>query len=198
MRQNKISCSILERSERSEHLFERKYMDKNTKGLEISIDKAKSNKLFYFVVTGTIYDPQNKKCLLLQRSKKEIAHPGLWGVTGGKLEHEDLLNNPPTKQNHDIPNWDGLVENLLAREAKEESNLDVHDPRYLGSVVFLRPDNVPVVCFKFAIKSKEGKVEIPPDFEDFAWVDADEVKGYETIGGIDEEVSKTIKLYSSE
>lgn len=55
-----------------------------------------------------------------------------------------LRTNPPTRQNHDIPNWEGLVETSLIREAKEESGLDVADPRYLESVVFLRPDNVPV------------------------------------------------------
>src|SRR4051812_2620229 len=114
--------------------------------MQISLEKAKQHKLFYFVVTGTIYNPKLKKCLILQRSKKEIAHPGLWGVTGGKLEWADLENNPPTRQNFDILDWEGLVEKLIVREAKEESGLDVEDPRYLDSVVFLRPDKVPVVC----------------------------------------------------
>jgi 8-oxo-dGTP pyrophosphatase MutT (NUDIX family) len=165
--------------------------------MNISIEKAKQNKLFYFVVTGTIYNPNLKKCLILQRSKKEIAHPGLWGVTGGKLEWMDLENNPITRLNHDIPNWEGLVEKLLFREAKEESGLDTEDPRYLGSVVFVRPDNIPVVCLQFALKTFQDKVTIIEDFEDYAWVDADEVKKYERIEGIDKEVFKTIEIYSS-
>jgi 8-oxo-dGTP pyrophosphatase MutT (NUDIX family) len=164
--------------------------------MKISIAKAKTEKLFYFVVTATIFHPKKKKCLILQRAKKEIAHPGLWGVTGGKLEWSDLENNRPTKMNHDIPNWDGLVEELIKREAKEESGLDVGDPRYIGSVVFLRPDNVPVVCFKYAVKYKGGQVKIPPEFDDFAWVDEEEIKKYDIIQGIDNEISKTIALYA--
>ena len=162
----------------------------------ISLDRAKKDKLFYFVVTGTIYHPKLKKCLILQRSKKEIAHPGLWGVVGGKLEWADLKNNPITRKNFDILDWEGLVEKLLTREAKEESGVDVYDPCYLDSVVYLRTDNVPVVCFKFAVKWKKGKVKIALEFEDFAWVDEDEVKKFQCIQGIPEEVKKTIEIYS--
>lgn len=164
---------------------------------KISIDKAKPNKLFYFVVTGIIYHPKTKKCLILQRSKTEIAHPCLWGVVGGKLEWSDLENNPPTRQNHDITDWEGLVKQLLKREAKEESSLEVTDPHYLDSVVFIRPDNVPVVCCKFAVKYKSGKVKIAPEFDDYAWVNSTEVKKYNCIQGIPSEVKKTIEIYSS-
>src|SRR5687767_9424857 len=122
--------------------------------MEISIEEAKQNKLFYVVTTGVIYNPELKKCLILQRSKKEIAHPGLWGVVGGKLEWGDLEDNKPTRMNHDIPNWEGLIETQLKREAKEESGLEVEDPRYLESVVFLRPDNVPVALFQYAVRFK--------------------------------------------
>lgn len=163
--------------------------------MDISIEKAKQNKLFYFVVTGVIYHPKLKKCLILQRSKKETAHPGLWGVTGGKLEWEDLKNNKITRMNHDIPNWQNLVEKLIEREALEESGIKVSDPRYLESVVFIRPDNVPVVCMQFAVKFKSGKVKIPKDFDDFAWVDSKEVKKYKCIKGIPEEIKQTILIY---
>lgn len=165
--------------------------------MEISLDKAKTEKLFYFVVTGTIYHSKLKKCLILQRSKTEKAHPGLWGVVGGKLEWADLRNNPISRKNFDILDWEGLVEKLLIREAKEESNLIVSDFRYLDSVVFLRPDKVPVVCIKFAVKTEDDNVQTPAEFDDFAWVDGEEVKGYQCIQGIDQEVSKTIKIFSS-
>ncbi len=163
--------------------------------IKISIKKAKPDKLFYFVSTGVIYHPKLKKCLILQRSKKETAHGGLWGVTGGKLEHSDMLNNSPRK-NHDVWDWNGLIEILAIREAKEESNLVVGDPKYLGSVVFRRPDRVPVVCTKFALKYKSGEVQVAPEFDDYKWVDSREVKNYKTIDGIDKEIAKTIKFYS--
>lgn len=163
--------------------------------IQISIEKAKSNKLFYFVVTGTIYHPEKKKCLILQRSVKEITHPGLWGVVGGKLEWQDLEDNPPTRQNFDVTDWEGLVEKLLVREAKEEASLKIGDFKYLDSVVFIRPDKVPAVCIKLAAKYLSGQVKIAPEFDSFAWVDSQEVKSYQTIQGIDKEVAKTISLY---
>ena len=164
--------------------------------MQISLDEAKSNKLFYFVVTGIVYHPEKKKCLILKRSEKEKAHPGLWGVTGGKLEWEDMENNPPTRQNHAIKDWENLVDTLLFREALEESGLMVADMRYLDNVVFLRPDNVPVVCIKCAVQYVSGEVKIAPEFDDFAWVDGEEVKNYKTIQGIAEEVAKTIEVFS--
>jgi 8-oxo-dGTP pyrophosphatase MutT (NUDIX family) len=164
--------------------------------LKISIEKAKKEKLFYFVVTGVIYRESDERCLILKRSKKEIAHPGLWTIVGGKLEWEDLKEAKITRWNHDIPNWENVVEELLFREAKEESGLQVDDPRYLSSVGFIRPDGVPVVCPKFAIKYKSGEVKIAAEFDDFAWVNSKEIKNYEIIKGIDEEIKKTIKIYS--
>jgi NADH pyrophosphatase NudC (nudix superfamily) len=107
-----------------------------------------------------------------------------------------MLNTPPNRQNHDISDWVGLLEQSLFREAEEESGLKVKDPKYLYSIVFLRPDNVPVVLLKFALKYKSGGVKIPEDFEDFAWVNAREVKSYNCIEGIGEEIKNTIKIYS--
>ncbi len=165
--------------------------------INISLENAKSEKLFYFVVTGVIYHPRLKKCLILKRSEKENAHGGLWGVTGGKLEWADLKNNPITRKNFKVLDWEGMVEQLIKREALEESGLRVDQPKYLDSVVYLRPDNVPVVCCKFGVKYIGGKVEIAPEFDDYAWVDSREVKKYKTIQGIDKEVAQTIKFFSS-
>lgn len=164
--------------------------------MEISLDKAKPNKLFYFVATGVIYHPKKKKCLILQRSKTEKAHPGLWGVVGGKLEWRDMENTQP-RQNFDVLDWDGLVEKLIEREAKEECGLKVGDAKYLGNVVFLRPDNVPVVCCKFGVLYKSGNVKLAPEFDGFAWVDPKEAKKYKCIEGIDQEIKRTIQIYRS-
>lgn len=166
--------------------------------MKISLDKAKPNKLFYFVVTGVIYNPKLKKCLILKRSEKEKAHPGLWGVIGGKLEWSDLENNQPTRQNFDILDWEDLIEKLLKREAKEECGLEVRGLKYLDNVVFLRPDKKPVVCFKFGVKYKSGEVDLAPEFDDFKWVDGKEVKTFRCIQGIDKEVAQTIDLFQTE
>jgi len=164
--------------------------------MKISLEQAKTNKLFYFVVTGIIYHPEKRKCLIIKRSQTEKAHPGLWGVTGGKLEWEDMQNTSPSRQNHEISDWENLIDSLLFREAIEESGLVVNDMRYIDNVVYLRPDDVPVVCIKCAVKYVSGEVKIPAEFSDFAWVDAEEVKKYKTIDGIAEEVKKTIEIFS--
>lgn len=163
--------------------------------MKISLERAKQNKLFYVVVTGVIYHPLKKKCLILKRSESEKAHPGLWGVVGGKLEWEDLQSNKPSRQNHDVLDWEDLIDKLLKREALEESGLAVSGLKYLDNVVFLRSDNIPVVCFKFAVKYKKGQVKIAPEFDDFAWVDASVAEKYDCIDGIANEIKKTISLY---
>lgn len=165
--------------------------------MRISLDKAKQDRLFYFVVTGTIYHPRKKKCLILKRSEKEVAHRGLWGVIGGKLEWNDLKGNPITRKNFEVLDWEDLIEKLVKREAREECGLEVGDLRYLDNVVYLRPDEVPSVCIKFAVKYKGGDVKIAPEFDDFTWVDAREVKKYKCIQGIPREVAKSINLYIS-
>lgn len=164
--------------------------------LNISLEKAKPEKLFYFVVTGVIYNPKLKKCLILKRSEKETVHPGLWGVVGGKLEWNDLRSTVMTRKNFVVYDWEGMVEKLLAREAMEESGLPVKNPKYLDSVVFIRPDGVPAVCVKFGVKTNKSKVTIPADFDDFAWVNNQEIKKYKCIQGIAKEVKNTIKLFS--
>lgn len=161
-----------------------------------SIKKAKENKLFYVVATGTIYHPLLKKCLILQRSKTEIVHPLSWGVVGGKLEWGDFSEDTMTRMNGDVPNWEGACEKLLIREAYEESGLTVSDPRYLSSVGFIRPDGIPVMCLQFAVKWEKGEVIIPSEFEAYAWVDNESVKKYETMKGIEEGILQTLNHYS--
>lgn len=113
------------------------------------------------------------------------------------MEWSDLQNSKITRMNHDIPNWESMIEQVLYREAEEESGLKVEDPRYLTSVAFVRPDGVPCICPKFAVKYKSGKVKISSEFEDYAWVNEKEVKRYSIIRGIDKEIALTISTYKS-
>ena len=111
---------------------------------------------------------------------------------GGKLEWQDLAESEITRWNYDIPNWQEAVEKLLFREAEEESGLiKVSDPKYLTSVAYVRTDGVPVVCPKFALMYKSGKVKLAPEFDDFA-LNEEEVKNYHIIKGIDKEIALTI------
>lgn len=164
------------------------------KKYRISIERAKKNKLFYFVATTTIYRKSDGRCLILKRSKKEITQPGRWSVPGGKLEYDDLKNLTFTKKDN-VAYQFNLVEKLVRRETKEECGLTIDKVTYLNDIVFVRPDNVPVVCVKFASMHKSGKVKIAPEFDDYAWVNNKEIKNYDVISNVIDEVKQTIKLF---
>lgn len=164
---------------------------------KISLKNAKENKLFYFVANVVIYRESDGRCLILKRSEKEKVHPGKYAVPGGKLEWKDLDISKPTRMNGDVFDFENAVEDLLAREAKEEAGVDIErDIKYINSVAFIRPDETPVILIKFAAKYKSGEVVLEPEaFVDYAWVNSEEVKNYDCIDGIKEEVANTIKLY---
>lgn len=164
--------------------------------MEIALNKAKAEKLFYFVATGVVYRESDQRCLILKRSPKEKVHPGKWSTVGGKLEWSDLQSNPPDfTSNHILAWWDSMAERLVKREAIEEAGVKVDNVRYLSSGVFIRPDNIPVVCLKFATKYISGKVKIAPEFDDFAWVNSEELSSYDHIGGLEIEIAQAINIY---
>lgn len=167
---------------------------------KISIEQAKPNKLFYFVTGATIYRASDGRCLIMKRSDRETVHPGKWANAGGKLEHDDLDLNNPSSIDGDVVVFEDAIPRLLGREALEESGLEIDgNERYVGSKVFVRPDGVPVVLIKFGVKYKDGDVKLEQDaFTEFAWANAEEVKEYDCIDGVAEEVAATIKAFSND
>jgi 8-oxo-dGTP pyrophosphatase MutT (NUDIX family) len=167
------------------------------KATKISIDNAKKDKLFYVVANVVIYRDSDKKCLILKRSEREIAHPNKYAVPGGKLEWKDLPLENPTRINGDILDYENTIGNLLKREAFEECGLTISDDLvYVNNVAFIRPDETPVILVKFAAKYVSGEVVLEEGaFTDCAWVSADEVMNYDCIEGIQDEVKKTIEIF---
>lgn len=95
---------------------------------KISLEKAKEDKLFYFVANVVVWRESDGRCLLLKRSESEKVHPGKWCVPGGKLEWAQLDITHPTRINGDALDFENAVEELLAREVKEEvKNYDCID-----------------------------------------------------------------------
>jgi len=163
---------------------------------KISIEKAKENQLFYFVANVVVYRASDGRCLILKRSPNEKVHPGKYCVPGGKLEWQDLDLANPTRRNGDVLDYEEAVEKLLARETLEEAGIEIEDGlTYLNSVAFIRPDGIPVALVKFAARYKSGEARPEPDaFTAYAWVNEEEVKTYDCIQGIAEEVASAIKL----
>jgi 8-oxo-dGTP pyrophosphatase MutT (NUDIX family) len=166
---------------------------------EISLNEAKDDKLFYFVANVVVFRESDGRCLILKRSEREKAHPSKYAVPGGKLEWLNLDINKPTRLNGDVIDFENAVELLLQREVMEEAGVEIeHKLEYINSVAFVRPDGIPVVLVKFAARYKSGDVKIEEgSFTDYKWVNASEVKNYDCIKGIHEEIEQTIKLFSS-
>lgn len=164
---------------------------------KISLQNAKEDKLFYCVANVVVYRENDGRCLILKRSEQEKVHAGKWCVPGGKLEWAQLDITKPTRMNGDVLDFEDAVEELLAREAREEAGIEIErELRYVNSIAFVRPDGIPTILIKFAAKYKSGDV-VPEDvaFIDYAWVNEEEVKNYECIRGIPEEIRKAIEIF---
>lgn len=165
---------------------------------KISLEHAKTDKLMYFVANAVIYRASDARCLILKRSMREKVHPGRYAVPGGKLEWARFDLAHSTRINGDVLDFEHALEDLLDREVTEEAGVTIESElAYLNSIFFVRPDGIPVMMVKMAAKYKEGEVVLEKGaFDDYAWVNADEVRQYECIDGIAEEVMQTIILFS--
>lgn len=164
---------------------------------KISLDQAKQDKLMYFVVNAVVYRESDGRCLILKRSMREKVHPGRYAVPGGKLEWAQFDLSKPTRINGDVLDFENALEDLLMREVSEEAGITIYSElAYLNSVFFIRPDGIPVILIKMAAQYKDGEVKVEEGaFDDYHWVNEEEIKNYECIDGIKEEVVRTIQLF---
>ncbi len=165
---------------------------------KISLESAKSNKLFYFVANAVVFRSTDSRCLVLRRSMRERVHPGKYCVPGGKLEWSGLDISHPTRLNGDVLDFESAIEKTLAKELMEEANISI-EPQlyYLNNVAFVRPDGIPVVLIKFAAKYRGGEVAIEPgSFDDFRWVNTAEALQLDCILGVPDEIRQTIEIFS--
>ena len=167
---------------------------------KISTVHAKSDKLFYVIVTLVPYRISDEKVLLLKRSDTEKVHPGKWGIPGGKLEWSDIDLDNPDEMNGIVKDYHHTLFELAARETQEESGIDIeNDMKFVTSKVFIRPDGVPTVLFQFTAPVTENGKEVILEqgaFTDFAWVSEKDIESFDCIQGIKEEVTQARSLYS--
>jgi 8-oxo-dGTP pyrophosphatase MutT (NUDIX family) len=169
------------------------------KAEKISIKNAKVDKLFYVVTGATIYRREDGRCLILKRSERETVHPGKWANVGGKLEHKDLGFKKPTSIDGDVTVFENALSELLIREIFEESGVKIkQSQKFIGSKVFVRPDETPVVLLKFGVEYDSGEVKPEENaFTEHAWVNSEEVESYDCIEGVAEEVKTTINIFKT-
>jgi len=148
------------------------------------------NDKFHYV-TATAIVMKDGKFLILKRSIHEKAFPGKWTFPGGKLERADYENRPPSTSQQQ---WYNILEDLVKREVMEESGLKIKNIRYVTSLVFIRPDNIPVVTVSFVADYDGGEIVLEEDMTDYAWVTLEEAKDYDMIEGLQEELIMLDKM----
>lgn len=142
-------------------------------------------------VTATAIIHKDGRYLIVKRNPDRKVFPGRWGVPGGGLEKEDYINTPKTTPDA----WYYAVENSLLREIKEEVGLQVHKPKYLLDLVFIRPDGIPVVTLSYYCDWKSGEVKLNEENADYKWVSVEEAENYDLIEGILDEIKMVDKIH---
>nr|MBI4156271.1 NUDIX domain-containing protein [Candidatus Woesearchaeota archaeon] len=140
------------------------------------------DKAHYVVITGIIV--KDGKYLITKRASHEKAFPNMWTIPGGKLEVSDYSN----RKKDTIDHWYNVCEDVLRREIKEETNLEIENIRYLTNLTFIRPDNIPVFIISLYADYKDGEIKLCKDMQDYAWVKLEDAKNYDLIAGIYEEL----------
>jgi len=140
------------------------------------------NKAHYISVTGIIV--RDGKYLITKRAGHLKAFPNMWTVPGGKLELNDYKDKPKDTTAH----WYNILEKVLRREVKEETGIDIKNIKYLTSMTFIRPDNIPGLIISLFADYDCGELRLNDELTEHAWVSLEEAKNYPLIEGIYEEL----------
>lgn len=154
--------------------------------------QADKDKLHYIVSTVIII--KDGKYLIAKRSEKEKAFPGLWTVPGGKIRASDYTSTPKDTPDH----WYNVLERLCQREVEEEVGLKIKNIRYLLSLSYIRSDDFPTIILSFYADCAGGKVKLSEDLTDYAWVKVAELKNYEFVPGLREEIEMVDRVVKGE
>ncbi len=155
-------------------------------------NKGIDTRAHYIAVTGIIM--KDGKYLIAKRAPSEKLMPCLWTVPGGKLEMSDYIDKEKDTSVH----WYNIIEDVMRREVREETGIEVKNLNYLTSMVFIRPDGIPMVILSLYADHHKGKVKLSDELTEYAWVTLDEAKKYDFIEGIYEELEMLDKKLKGE
>src|SRR4030042_2283912 len=136
------------------------------------------------LVVATAIIVKDGKYLILKRAGHEKVYPNRWTVPGGKIKPKDYMDLPKTTDDA----WYSVIDKSLRREIKEECNLEVGELKYLCDLTFIRPDNIPVLTLSYWAEYKSGEVKLEEDFTEYFWGNVEELKDYDLIEGIYDEI----------
>jgi 8-oxo-dGTP pyrophosphatase MutT (NUDIX family) len=143
--------------------------------------------LHRIVMTAIIYreTEDGYRYLVTKRSPHKKVFPNLWTVPGGGLEPSDYEGKEKTTEDA----WYFVLEEALKREVKEEVGLEIGKPKYLLDLVFIRPDNVPVLTLSYYAPYESGEVVLEEgDSTEYRWIMVSEVPALDFISGIGSEI----------
>lgn len=136
--------------------------------------------LFRVSVTAIVINHEGK-ILITKRTATKKKWPSKWTVPGGGVTKEDFLGTPTTTNCQ----WYDVLINAVKREVKEETNLDIYDVEFLCDLAI--PDTI-IISFTAKAKNAREVVLQVEETDEYAWIGEDEIKNYDLIEGLAEEL----------
>ena len=99
---------------------------------------------------------EKNKLLLIKRRDNDVHSPGAWEIPGGRL---DLGENPFE---------------VLKRETKEETGLDIEILNPLNIQYFTREDGQKITMLIFLCKPLSNSIRLSEEHTEYIWADLDE------------------------
>lgn len=126
------------------------------------------DKLHHVAVTGIVI--KDGKYLITRRSLKKEPFAGQWTVPGGKVEIHDYLSKPRDTTIH----WYNVLENVLRREVKEETGIDLSSVKII-CVNNDKNEHAHFVTIGLFSDSFEGEPRVmePDEITEWNWFDLD-------------------------
>lgn len=134
-------------------------------------------------MTGIIR--KKDRFLICKRSPHEKMFANKWCVPGGKVELQDFVDSPKDTQDH----WFAVLEKVLQKEVLEETGLQIKNIGYVSNLAFLRPNGHATIIISLQAEYEAGTVSLnEEELVEYAWVTLEEVKKYDLIENIYEQI----------
>lgn len=113
---------------------------------------------FGVATKAIIYNTGSKKYLVLKKSDVEEINPDTFDMPGGRIDYGEKL------------------EDAVAREVKEETNLDIVAQQVFNAWTFVKKDkDFQLTGIDFLCTTTQGDVELSEEHSEFEWRDAMEI-----------------------
>lgn len=114
-----------------------------------------SNDIHLHVIFVEAWIQRGDKLLLSKRASDDEQSSGLWALPGGKVE---------------LGLGEGVIEEALRRDVREEVGLEIDDIRFFASRSFVRVSGHHVVALSFIVSSPAGEALALEDQDEVRWV----------------------------